>query len=222
MSEFVRIENWNYSQPLPDNCPMCHSYITPKIYGIYIKNEGMGKTGRVICFCPNSKCNDLYIVNFSQYEDRYRTVSVIFDGFSPITHVNEPFNKYVQQVSPNFIKIYNQAKEAEARKLDEICGLGYRKAFEFLLKDYLTMQNPEKENEIKSSYRLAEVIRNYVTDSKIKTVVDRITWLGNDHAHYIKRWESKDVEDLKKLINLLIYWISSELELKYYELEMPD
>lgn len=39
------------------------------------------------------------------------------------------------QVSPQFVEIYNQAKAAESFQLDQITGLGLRKALEFLIKD---------------------------------------------------------------------------------------
>lgn len=108
----------------------------------------------------------------------------------------------VRNISPQFIKIYNQAEEAERRKLDQICGLGYRKAFEFLIKDYLVAKHPEKENEIKNSYKFAQLIKDYVTDNKVKLLAERTSWLGNDHAHYTKKWIDKDIGDLKRLQDL--------------------
>ena len=36
-----------------------------------------------------------------------------------------------------FLTIYNQSLSAEDNNLDQIAGIGYRKALEFLIKDYL-------------------------------------------------------------------------------------
>lgn len=45
------------------------------------------------------------------------------------------FSDIINEISPGFVKIYNQAHEAEIRLLDDIVGGGYRKALEFLIKD---------------------------------------------------------------------------------------
>ena len=47
------------------------------------------------------------------------------------------FDDNIAAVSPLFVKIYNQAATAEAYKLDDVAVLGYLKALEFLVKDYL-------------------------------------------------------------------------------------
>ena len=37
------------------------------------------------------------------------------------------------------------------------------------------------------------------------------TWLGKDETHYVRIWNDKDIEDLKMLMQLTVYWISREL-----------
>lgn len=32
-------------------------------------------------------------------------------------------------------------------------------------------------------------------------------WLGNDETHYVRRWEEKDLSDLKRLISMTVSWI---------------
>ena len=49
-----------------------------------------------------------------------------------------------------------------------------------------------------------------MTDRNIKEVTKRATWLGNDEAHYERRWLDKDLSDLKRLIDLVLYWIQAE------------
>ena len=111
---------------------------------------------------------------------------------------------------------------AEKRDLNEICGLGYRKALEFLIKDYLIKIYPNEEEKIKQNHRLDNVIETYVTDQRVKFLAKRAAWLGNDQAHYTQKWEDKDINDLKSLINTSLYWISAEKELEHYREEMPD
>lgn len=52
------------------------------------------------------------------------------------------FSQEIKDLSPNFVKIYHQAEQAENTGLSDICGLGYRKALEFLVKDYAIAFNP--------------------------------------------------------------------------------
>jgi len=63
---------------------------------------------------------------------------------SKINNAEKAFPKEVEKYSKNFIVIYNQAFTAEINGLTEICGLGYRKAFEFLIKDYLIKKIQKK------------------------------------------------------------------------------
>lgn len=43
------------------------------------------------------------------------------------------------------------------------------------------------------------------------------SWLGNDETHYVRKWKDKDISDLKKMIELTVYWISYELKTEEYE-----
>jgi len=38
----------------------------------------------------------------------------------------------------------------------------------------------------------------------------RAVWLGNDETHYLRKWEQKDLTDLKNLIGLTVHWIEME------------
>jgi len=69
---------------------------------------------------------------------------------------------------------------------------------------------------------LAKVIGDYVSDNNIKSVAKRAVWLGNDETHYIRKWEGKDLNDLKKLIDLTVHWIEMEVLTASFEEEMPE
>ena len=68
---------------------------------------------------------------------------------------------------------------------------------------------------------LGTVIREFVDDQKIKLCAERAAWLGNDETHYERRWEGKDIEDVKTLIKLTCFWIESDLVTAKYTNEMP-
>lgn len=97
--------------------------------------------------------------------------------------------------------------------LDQICGVGYRKALEFLIKDYLISK--ETDDQVKDNIKnkfLNNCIQENVQNDNIKNVAKRAVWLGNDETHYIRQWADKDVNNLKQLIDLTVRWIENEIE----------
>lgn len=48
----------------------------------------------------------------------------------------------------------------------------------------------------------------------------RAVWLGNDETHYVRKWEEKDVNDLKLLVRLTVNWIDNVLLTKKYIADM--
>jgi hypothetical protein len=139
----------------------------------------------------------------------------------------EPLEKAVSAdiltLSPSFARIAAQARTAEEHGLDDVAGPGYRKAFEFLIKDYaISLQADDKAKEEIKKLQLGAVIEKYLTGDKLPIVSKRAAWLGNDETHYERRWIGKDLEDLKKLIEAVEYFIAMELLVKELPTEMPD
>jgi hypothetical protein len=126
---------------------------------------------------------------------------------------NKEFSEIITSISPTFSTIYNQAFHAEQVHLDQICGVGYRKALEFLIKDYLISKETDENviENIKNKF-LNNCIQENIQNENIKKVAKRAVWLGNDETHYNRRWADKDVSHLKQLIELTIRWIENEVE----------
>ncbi|MGE5474948.1 MAG: hypothetical protein ACM3UU_12090 [Ignavibacteriales bacterium] len=218
---FNSLENFNVS--IPDKCPFCHHGIEPIFVLGYEFERTFWRNWRLLFICPRKECHEMF---FGIY---YKNTTEIFDrslpalrGCSPFKFEEEEFSDVIENISPNFATIYNQAKQAEERELNEICGLGYRKALEFLIKDYLITIYEDEAEQIKQNHKFSDVIKKYVKDEKIKFLAERATWLGNDYAHYTQKWEDKDIDDLKRLIKTSLYWISAEKELDFYKEEMPE
>lgn len=198
----------------PEECPFCHKAITPQALFSYKKSQKL----EVIFVCPNLSCDKCFI-------GYYRLVSspsqYSFDGEITVgTQVGKTFNDPIDNISPSFVTIYNQAFAAEQLHLKEICGVGYRKALEFLIKDYAILNYPTGK-EIIEKKLLGPCITEFVTDDRVKSVAKRAVWLGNDETHYIRKWEGKNLNDLKKLIDLTVHWIEMEALSKSFEEEMP-
>ena len=99
---------------------------------------------------------------------------------------------------------------AETLELRHICGIGYRKALEFLVKDYAIHKNPSKKDEICKS-TLMQCINEHITDSRLHTLAKASTWLGNDETHYVKKHEAYDVNHLKTFLNAFVTFIDADL-----------
>lgn len=115
----------------------------------------------------------------------------------------------IRENFPEFISIYNEALQAELQKLTQVCGMAYRKALEFLVKDYLIKFTDNNEEDV-NKMPLGQCIKS-IDNPKIRTVASRSAWLGNDHSHYHPKFEEYDLSDLKKLIEAVAYWISVEI-----------
>jgi len=206
-------------QNSPDKCPFCHKAITPNIHSGYknIVSNNEYNIAELFMSCPNNEC----LKSFIGY---YRFIAsnhiVYMNQTTQGKLIGKEFSEHIIAVSPNFKIIYNEAFIAEQQDLKEICGVGYRKALEFLIKDYAKSKFGDKSEEIEKNM-LAKVIGEYVTDVNIKSVAKRAVWLGNDETHYVRKWEGKDLNDLKRLIDLTVHWIEMEALTASFEEEMP-
>jgi hypothetical protein len=131
------------------------------------------------------------------------------------------FEDSIREVSPTFCSIYNESFRAEQLGLMQICGVGYRKSLEFLIKDYLKKKHPGKVAEIENKF-LGRCIKEDIADANVKAVAERATWLGNDETHYVRKWVDKDLTDLKKLIDLTLHWMAAEELTADTLASMPD
>ena len=124
----------------------------------------------------------------------------------PLNPPKHQFAESIEKLSPSFCAIANEAMNAEHRGWKLIAGPGFRKALEFLVKDYLCRLHPAESEKIKGM-ALAACIENYVDHGRIKAMAARAAWLGNDETHYVRKWEDKDLNDLKIVIDLTLHWI---------------
>ncbi|MBR3591623.1 MAG: DUF4145 domain-containing protein [Clostridia bacterium] len=189
--------NRNLTFVEPDECPICKSRIAGKIlFGIYESDY----VRYSLDFC--SACKGVFLATHNSSGE------VI--SCEPNRFVEKTFTDELTALSPQFVKIYNQASAAESSSLDEIAGIGYRKALEFLIKDFAISQNSDDADKIKNM-RLSPCINEYIDNTKIKQLAIKSAWLGNDETHYVRKFEDRDINDMKKFIDALVYFISMDL-----------
>jgi hypothetical protein len=208
----------------PDTCPICNFGISPKYFDFHVRQEyqAINIDGIIqsIWACPKQNCNSIFFADYVTMPGNGTGMHHLRKTY-PKTQIGTKWPNEINQVSPQFIKIYNQSEVAENMGLNEIAGIGYRKSLEFLVKDFCISQKSEKAEAIKNS-PLAQCIQENIDDKKIKECAKRAAWLGNDETHYTRKWEDKDINDLKALIRLTVHGIEAQLLSENYISEMED
>ncbi|WP_189400625.1 DUF4145 domain-containing protein [Arenicella chitinivorans] len=204
----------------PSTCPICHYSIAPidlstsTFTDVWVDN----KTHLDMAFqCTNPKCKRMFIAIYER-ESKHKSdphAAYLLQGCAPKVYESPTVSSEIAEISPGFVKIYNQSNVAEQVGLTDICGVGYRKALEFLLKDYCISKDREKTASIKGS-TLNQVIQNFISKTELKIAAQRAVWLGNDETHYDRVWLDQDIDDLKALIDLTSAWIRDEILTQQY------
>lgn len=202
----------------PDTCPHCKKGVLPILLGSYYSETNLNGPDDdayslfSVFFCPVCKecfigVYSLYIDHFTAVEKPHKTnLSTVF----PHAFDRKEFSNGIHDLSPDFINIYNQSLCAESNMLTEVCGLGYRKSLEFLIKDYAIYLFPDNEEAIKRE-PLSPCITKYIKDERIKSLATASAWLGNDETHYVRKHCDYGIDHLKSFINAVVTFIDSDL-----------
>lgn len=194
----------------PGTCPLCKHSIKPEVLCIHpFFDEAHKRYAAALFLCRNCfrSFSSLYSVTTHKVPNSTRTdytSQLLYTG--PSLYKEKEFDTPISDLSPQFVKIFNQAAAAEDQGLDEIAGIGYRKAIEFLVKDFSIHLHPEDPEAIKRK-PLARCIDEYIDNPQIKLLASRAVWIGNDETHYVRKQEDRDIEDMKKFINAMVYFV---------------
>ncbi len=212
MEKYVSItNNERICYETVNKCPICNSSIAP-----IEKSKFFNSDSKMYFFmfeCP--ACNKGFITHYNYTNERkikdnisYNMLKLV-NSYPKVPELHQ-FDENIKKLSSNFCEIFNQAYVAEQMDLNEIAGIGYRKALEFLIKDYCIDKNKEQEEKIKKE-PLSQVITNYILSDKIKNLAKASIWIGNDETHYVRKYEDKDIKDLKRFISATVAYITYEL-----------
>lgn len=207
---------------LPNKCPHCKR-LTQMHYKNITYNKFTKKLESLI-LCGYGNCNG-FIIGYYELNGNH----------GKLTHIEPPLfeeielPEFANEISNSFVSIFKEANEATSRGLNQIAGSGFRKACEFLVKDYaksLITESDEtekanKEKQIENKF-VGKVVEEFITDTRVQKVAKRAFWLGNDETHYLRKWTDKDIGDLITLIKLTLDWIEIERLSAKYEDEMPE
>lgn len=201
----------NFSIQRIKKCPRCNMFIEP----IFLCDATNKDSGCLSLECPS--CHKIFMIEYSAQLLIQQGMAI--ENIFPIAFEEKVFEDEILFLSPDFVKIYNQALEAESYNLDAIAGPGYRKALEFLIKDYIISLNIAKEEIVKNTL-LGTCINNWIKNEEIQDMARCASWIGNDETHYDRKWENKDINDLKILIEITTKWIELKIKALNYKKEM--
>ncbi len=208
----ISVEGNGYAADYPAKCPMCHHH--SEIKQLQSVRAANGTEVQVVFQCAFEGCKSFFIGYYPPNREPQ------LKSLRPTKPMLSQFPECVSRLSPQFIAIFQEAEEAAHLGLSQIAGPGYRKAYEFLIKDYATSLSPEKSDQIKYAFS-GSVVNDFISDSRIQSVAKRALWLGNDETHYLRKWEAHYIGDLVTLIKLTVNWIEIEQLSKNYVETMP-
>jgi hypothetical protein len=206
----IVFNNFAWDVDNPSQCPHCHNGIEPR----HIHQSVEKAISYSIWLCTFRDCGKQFIA-VHQVEGKGQPKFIGYLDGSPI---GPYWPETIKNLKSKFIDTYNQALKAEYSGLDEIAGMGFRKAIEYLVKDYLIQRDHELAGKIEDKI-LASVIGdnfNSPQEADLKDLLQRATWLGNDLTHYLKYHDNFDINDLKELIQLVMDEIHSIEQKRHY------
>lgn len=200
----------------PTICPHCH-------HGSDFNYVSQGQTFfdgsihlYVVWLCPIDSCKRLNCAYYSS-SPSYLDFQYLRTLDGTIKEYNVP--ERVKNLSEKFEITYNQSAIAEHNNLTEIAGMGYRKAIEYLIKDYLISIKPDEEENIKKLLLMKCITQLLPAEGMhitMKETLERCIWLGNDHSHYVAYHTDFSIVDMKALISLVLIQINAILEYQFY------
>ena len=209
----ITVDNRSYPVEFPDKCPICHHHGEISVIRTFREPNNTGV--QVVFQCAFSSCKSFFIGYYGP------PVQKELKTLKPQKPQSTEFPDLIKEVSPSFVSIYEEAEEARHLGLHQIAGPGFRKAFEFLIKDYAKSLKPDEKERIEKMFS-GKIVDEFISDPRIQAMAKRALWLGNDETHYLKIWGNHDINDLQILIKLTINWIEIERLTQSYSEEMPE
>lgn len=203
---------------IPKQCPHCNKLVQMNIVGMQkIPKKNIDIT-LVVFQCI--ACRELIVGRYIQTGIVFRLFNENNKSFFyPNAEYRDiEFPAEIKKVSPKFPCIYNQAAKAEHYGCIDIAGAGFRKAAEFLIRDFAIYKHQNKKENILNTLSAKNVIRNFLNEyPRISRAAGASLELGNDEVHYSKIYTEYSLKDLKYFIEIALGEILYELKLEQFE-----
>ncbi|MEO6960636.1 MAG: hypothetical protein ABIY90_01640 [Puia sp.] len=203
-------------------CPFCHHDGDPILHasmsGKMVDGNGVGEI-LVAWRCPTHDCRHIVITRYVRNGPGIQAVPrpIFAAEFAGFLNGDPQLPKWPNLINelkngnPDtagdveaslFNEIYRQSLVAESSGITQLAGIGYRRAFEFFVKDFAIFKSPGDLEKFKNM-ALVSVIKNYFSP-EYQPLMERAAWLGNDETHYERKHPEYDITDLKRIINYII------------------
>ena len=213
-------------------CPFCKAKVAPRFDAALFRWKSYPKTYRFLATFPC--CQQQHFMNCSKLDcfegDGMESgISTLYprsdaewtvEDLPKVVLKKKAIPEAIRELSQTFEEVYNEAYAARQMGYSQICGGGYRKALEILLKDYASFLHPDKRDEI-HRMELGNCIKQYIDSEAIQVFANRASWLGNDQLHYTRTWTELDIFDLETLVEQSITAIELEEKRKRLLKDMP-
>lgn len=187
------------SVDIPETCPLCGTtafFNTVSANTIIDTETDEFLAWTITLCCP--KCRGIFHIDKIKDHD-----ILICPSFGKCDLPEEIMNQ-----SPDFASLYRQALAAEGYGLTDISGMGFRKALEFLVKEYAIRRFPDEESQILSE-KLGQTIAR-IPAPQIQALAKACAWIGNDQTHILVKHPDYGIPEMKNFILSLSHHILME------------
>lgn len=208
----VAVDEETLKKIIPHECPICNWPGIQTIIGWTQVHERMNRfrdlENFIVVVTMCEKCQEL-----CSYELPILSNQVIQSAnrIIPISNKTIDFPENVTKISERFVDVYNQASKAEEINLNEIAGMGYRKALEILVIDYL-LNEKKVDKKTAEKMPLSQLI-DKIGNPRISNIAKASAWIGNDESHYFRSNPKYGIKDLKTWIKAFVYYIEMNLSM---------
>ena len=208
----LNFSNHYHPVDVPLYCPYCGKAVEFKETGstdIFFKNNHYFYLKILYSKCCEKYSSALYLLKRqNQSSDEISLIS-----FYPNSR-GKYFSKYIQDLSPDCIRLYNDSSFAFDNNMNDLAGMGYRKSLEYLVKDYAITELKKPEQEV-SKKKLYNAIEEYLPNNMLINAADVVRILGNDKTHFQEKFQEYDVQVIKEYLDILIDQITILLKLSH-------
>lgn len=198
----IKRNNANFDVDFPAFCPHCVNDFIPEIIHIMQSPSDNSYFLSILkCQCCNG------IVYATIHKAGLQSRGKVKEYYPDRLSLAIPSK--IEKLYPIFFRIYQQSSIAELKGLNEVCGMGYRKALESLVKEY-TMNKffSDKENIKKES--LTQTINRLKNIPHVFNLSRKITWLWNEQTNMSMKYSDYDISQTKAFVVALCYFIAME------------
>ena len=216
----------DYVLPTPKKCPHCLGSVSLSIRGVFygpISEKGL----MIYLFLFQCHaCDEMFIGRYLKddtkfYQDKEILGNKLFYPNMEFTEITFP--PEISIVSPHFSELYNQAAKAEHYGCTDIAGAGYRKAVEFLIRDFAIYLLPLKKDNILATRSVVNVVINFLSQYTALAQAANASYdLGNSETHYTKVYKHRDLKDLKDFLEITIREIVAIIKLRSFQQEQNE